>query len=84
MIVLARIDINGPPHRNPEGQPYKPGQWLKGVHLHLYKEGFDDRIGFDVADVEGFNTNVATDQDMLVSFLEFCAVQPIPRIQARL
>jgi hypothetical protein len=36
-VVLARLDVDGAPHTNPDGTR------LSGTHLHLYREGYDDR-----------------------------------------
>ena len=33
-IVLMRLDIDGPPHRNPDGEE------IPCPHLHVYREGF--------------------------------------------
>ena len=33
-IVLMRLDIDGPPHRNPDGKE------IPCPHLHVYREGF--------------------------------------------
>ncbi len=35
-VILARLDIGGPPHRNPDGKE------ILSPHLHLYREGHDD------------------------------------------
>ncbi len=37
IVVLARIDLNGAPHRNPDGEE------IPCPHLHTYREGFGDR-----------------------------------------
>ncbi|HEY7675987.1 MAG TPA: hypothetical protein VIG69_02860, partial [Candidatus Methylomirabilis sp.] len=44
IIILARLELHGPRHRNPPDSPYKGGEWIGGTHLHLYREGFEDRI----------------------------------------
>ncbi|MGA2878787.1 MAG: hypothetical protein ABSG13_07540 [Bryobacteraceae bacterium] len=36
-IVLMRLDIDGPPHRNPDGTE------IPCPHLHIYREGFGDK-----------------------------------------
>jgi hypothetical protein len=41
-VVLARLDIDGPPHSNPGGQK------IGGTHLHVYREGFDSRFAVPV------------------------------------
>lgn len=37
VIVLARVDFGGAPHRNPDDQE------IPCPHLHLYREGFGDK-----------------------------------------
>lgn len=41
-IVLARLDIGGPPHRNPDGVE------VPCPHLHLYREGFDMKWAYHI------------------------------------
>ena len=36
-IVLLRLDIDGPPHRNPDDAE------IPCPHLHIYREGFGDK-----------------------------------------
>jgi hypothetical protein len=36
-VILVRLDVEGAPHTNPDGQR------LAGTHLHLLKEGYDDK-----------------------------------------
>lgn len=82
IIVLARLDLHGPRHRNPEESPYRPGQWLEGTHLHLYREGFDDRIAYDLADVPSEPFQHTDDPGRsLQDFLQFCGVASWPPIQ---
>ena len=33
-IILMRLDLDGPPHRNPDGEE------IPCPHLHVYREGF--------------------------------------------
>jgi len=81
VIVLARLDLNGRPHRNPDGQPYRPGEWLSNSHLHLYKEGFEDRVAYHLNEVPNFSFTFSDDMGALEQFLNLCAVDPIPPIQ---
>lgn len=37
VIILARLDFGGAPHRNPDDQE------IQCPHLHVYREGFGDR-----------------------------------------
>jgi hypothetical protein len=39
-IVLARLEIDGPPHRNPDDVE------IEYPHLHIYREGFGDKWAF--------------------------------------
>src|SRR5579862_5566409 len=36
-IILMRLDLDGPPHRNPDGLE------IPCPHLHIYKEGYGDK-----------------------------------------
>src|SRR5947199_7462130 len=36
-IILMRLDLDGPPHRNPDGQE------IPCPHLHFYREGYGDK-----------------------------------------
>lgn len=81
VIVLARLDLNGSPHRNPPDQPYRPGELLPGSHLHLYREGFEDRVAYMLSEVPSFRFEFTTDLECLVDFLRFCRIDPIPQIQ---
>jgi hypothetical protein len=36
-IILMRLDLDGPPHRNPDGEE------VTCPHLHIYREGFGDK-----------------------------------------
>jgi hypothetical protein len=37
VIVLMRLDLDGAPHRNPDGEE------LPCPHLHIYREGYGDK-----------------------------------------
>ena len=36
-IILMRLDLDGPPHRNPDGEE------IPCPHLHIYREGHGDK-----------------------------------------
>lgn len=36
-VILRRLDVGGPPHRNPDGVE------VPAPHLHIYREGFGDK-----------------------------------------
>ncbi|MCS1412283.1 MAG: hypothetical protein M2R45_05489 [Verrucomicrobia subdivision 3 bacterium] len=37
VVILARLDFGGTPHRNPDGEE------IASPHLHVYREGFGDK-----------------------------------------
>ena len=41
-IVLMRLDLDGPPHRNTDGDE------IPCPHLHVYREGYGDKWAFPV------------------------------------
>ena len=85
VIILARLDLNGAPHRNPPEAPYRPGEWLGETHLHLYREGFDDRIAYTLADVPGWpDRNVVEGIPALEHFMRYCRIMQWPPIQTSL
>jgi len=61
-IVLVRLDIDGAPHTNPDGVK------LPGTHLHVFKEGYDDRWAYPVD-----STRFTLLSDPATTFGEFCA-----------
>jgi len=42
VITLVRLDFGGQPHRNPDGME------ISGNHLHVYREGYDDKFAVPV------------------------------------
>lgn len=84
--ILARLDIDGPPHTNPF-TPVAPlpalaahvGATIACPHFHYYVEGFDDRWAVPAADA-GFQQT--TDLvGALREFMDHCGVQDVPTIQ---
>jgi len=73
--VLLRLDIDGPPHDNPDGTE------VACPHLHIYKEGFADKWAYPIP--VDF-TNIADLSLTLKEFLAYCKVQNIPLINAPL
>ena len=67
-VILARLDLNGAPHTNPDGEH------IECPHLHVYREGFDDKWAFPL------DPNEFTDPHDLaqafVDFCHFCSVRP--------
>jgi hypothetical protein len=74
--ILLRLDIDGPPHDNPDGTT------VPCPHLHIYKEGFADKWAFPVNPTAFMDTcHLVT---TLKDFLEYCKVKDIPPIQGEL
>lgn len=71
VVTLARLDIAGPPHRNPDGQE------LQCPHLHLYREGFGDKWAFPVPSTF---TDVADPWATLDDFQRYCNITQPPHI----
>ena len=82
VIVLARLDLNGPAHRNPPNSPYRPNERLSCPHFHRYIEGFEDRVAYELPDVTGLVVRDLTNGVFcLEDFLQYCVVQGMPNIQ---
>ena len=75
IVVLARIDIEGKPHRNPETSPHRPGERFTGVHIHVYREGFGDKIAYLPEELPLFAAPArGDDAGWLLAFLDFCRI----------
>ena len=70
VIVLARLDFNRRLHRNPDGTT------INSPHLHLYREGFNDKWAFPVP--RGKFTNLNDPWIILKDFLIYCNVVKPP------
>lgn len=75
-IILVRLDIFGAPHRNPDGEE------VPCPHIHLYREGFADKWAAPIDPL--IFTNVDSQWDTLMEFMEFCKIVDPPKIQAGL
>ena len=69
-IVLARIDIGGAPHRNPDDEE------IACPHLHLYRAGYGDRWAYALP-VEAF-ANPSDHWQTLMDFMRYCNVTRPP------
>jgi len=59
-IILVRLDLNGAPHTNPNGQI------IDCPHMHIYKEGFDDKWAYSLP------KSFSDPSDISVAFRDFC------------
>ena len=76
VVILARLDIAGPPHRNPDGEE------LPSPHLHLYRESFGDKWAFPV-DANAFS-DLSDAWKLLEDFQRYCNITEPPLIQREL
>ncbi len=76
IIVLARLDFGGAPHRNPDDLE------IQCPHIHLYREGYGDKWAFPI-DPRVFHRP----DDMLGTlddFMRFCNIVRPPFIDGNL
>jgi len=74
VVILARLCIDGAPHTNPDGTR------LSGSHLHVFREGYDDKWAQPLDTIRFPNpTDIA---QVFQNFCEFCNIQDLPRFQA--
>jgi hypothetical protein len=66
--ILLRLDIGRGPHTNPDGSS------IDCPHLHIYKEGYEDRWAYPLPDLFSAEENLIT---KLIEFLEYCKVNNI-------
>jgi len=72
-IILTRLDLDGAPHRNPDGFE------IACPHLHVYREGFADKWAFP-APVERY-VNTRDLISTLGVFMRDCNIVDPPKIQ---
>ena len=70
VVILARLDFGGAPHRNPDDEE------IPCPHLHLYREGFGDKWAFPVP-LEAF-PSIADRWQTLQDFLRYVNVTDPP------
>jgi len=73
VIILYRLDMDGAPHRNPDGQE------IPCPHLHVYREGFGDKWAIPApADKFREASNLFSTLD---AFMDHCNIREPPLIQ---
>ncbi len=72
VIILARLDVGGPPHRNPDGEE------IIGPHLHLFREGYGDKWAVSVP-AQHFPT-FENHWETLQDFMKYCNIIDKPVI----
>lgn len=74
-IVLLRLDIDGPPHTNPDGEEIHPN------HLHIYKEGHGTSWAIPIP-TDKFS-DVKDLLKILIEFLEYFKVENLSDISVQ-
>ncbi|HOC66862.1 MAG TPA: hypothetical protein PKG62_05680 [Methanothrix soehngenii] len=72
-IVLMRLDLNGAPHRNPDGEE------VASPHLHVYREGYGDKWAGPLP-TDSFR-DPADQWTALSDFMRYCNITQPPDIQ---
>lgn len=71
-VILARLDIAGPPHRNPDGEE------IVCPHLHLYREGYGDKWAIPLPEMfRGTEDSIK----LLDTFMDYCKIVNKPIIE---
>jgi hypothetical protein len=73
VIILMRLDLDGPTHRNPDGVE------IPCPHLHIYREGFGDKWA-SPAPVDRY-ANTLDLSSTLEVFMRDCSITDPPRVQ---
>jgi hypothetical protein len=72
-VVLMRLDLDGPPHRNPDDAE------IPCPHLHIYREGYGDKWAIP-APIDRYPKT--TDLfSTFEAFMEHCNITDRPKIQ---
>lgn len=72
IIVLLRYD-NGGRHTNPDGETFF------GRHVHLYKEGYNDKFAFPVSMINVLDTDSI--ETVFKKIMYFCNIKKFPSIE---
>lgn len=75
-VVLVRLDIDGPPHRNPDGEE------IGCPHIHLYREGYGDKWAYPLPDE--LKCVLDNPYNLLDKFMDYCHIIGKPIIQREL
>ena len=75
VVILARLDLDGPSHRNPDGEE------IDCPHLHLYREGYGDKWATQLP--EAF-CGIDDTMQLLDAFMDYCRIVGKPMIDGGL
>jgi hypothetical protein len=73
VVILARLDFGGAPHRNPDDEE------VACPHLHVYREGYGDRWAVPLP--PGLFTDASDHWLLLLEFMQFVNVTDLPDIR---
>jgi len=73
IIILVRLEIKGPPHRNPDEEE------IPCPHLHLYREGFGDKWVIPLP--TDIFKNIEDLWQTLEDFMKYCNITKTPFIE---
>ena len=76
VVVLVRLDVGGPPHRNPDDVE------IHTSHLHVYREGYGDK--WAVPAPPGHFADLTDTWQTLQDFMRYCAITEPPNIRREL
>ncbi|MGG1550944.1 DUF6978 family protein [Paenibacillus ferrarius] len=71
-VNLLRIDIEGPPHPNPDGTE------IPCPHIHIYRDGYDDKWAYPLS--SEIITNPKDLIQVLIDFLEYNNINNVPSV----
>jgi len=72
-IILMRLDLDGPPHSNPDGVE------IPCPHLHIYREGYGDK--WAIAAPRDTYTDTLELFSTFEAFMQQCNITDPPKIQ---
>jgi hypothetical protein len=76
IIVLARLDFGGRPHRNPDNEE------IPCPHLHIYREHF--ALKWAVSLPQALQDRSRNLMDLLDAFMDYCTISTKPNVTAEL
>jgi hypothetical protein len=68
-VILVRLDIGGPPHRNPDDEE------VPCPHIHLYREGYGDKWAYPLPEQFNHCVNIF---EYLEEFCKMCNISENP------
>jgi hypothetical protein len=72
-VILYRLDLDGAPHRNPDGEE------IPCPHLHVYREGYGDRWAVPASHEKFPDTKNLF--STLYQFMQHCNITEPPKIE---